>query len=201
MHNHESLYNYADVAKLLRDLGVPDTVVVGGFLWYPEEHANWEQFLTPMSGKTFPNFQWSPSILWGGATMNHQGPESEASGVWHPKSVANFHEDDSNNPLSVIGTYRDAKFEIGQGEGLTELIEQVRAGAHPEGVMLTAAIFTGQCTLSALEIQKLADFISAHQSDVNDGILVWATLPDIVEIWKNEYGGNAYIYNSPSFEE
>ena len=80
---------------------------------------------------------------------------------------------------------------------MAELIQEVRDGVHPEGVMLTASIFTDQCGMSSEEIAALVALIEGHQQDVDDGVLVWATLPDVVATWKTVYGGQAYIVNAP----
>ena len=200
-HNHEKAnggpmgkgMNYADVAYLLKQLQVPDTGVVGGHLWHPSEDQDWTRFREPLDGLSYDH-SWQPSVLWGAATKNHAGPDSEASGIWRPASAEDYHTDDPNQSLLVHGKY-DAKFALTGGAGIRELVEQVRAGQHPEGVMLTVSVFFDQCGISDEDMQAVRALIESHQDDVDAGLLVWATVPETVRRWREEYGSRAYIAN------
>ena len=196
-HNHDTSHNYADVAYLLRESGVPDTRVVGGHVWYPVESADWERFRDPLPGIAHDTL-WSPAILWGGATLQHAGPDSEASGVWRPRSAVDYHEDDPEGTLIVMGNFVDAKFEIGQGGGIQILLDELRAGNHPEGVMLTVSVFFDQCGLTEEDVAQVVALIEKHKSDVEAGDLVWATVPDLIAAWETDYGARAYIAHAPT---
>ena len=205
-HNHESErggpmrrgISYADVAYLLNQLGVPDTGVVGGLLWYPYEDQDWLRFRTPVSGRSY-EYTWQARVLWGAATRNHAGPDSEASGVWRPRSAEGYHEDDPTQTLMAFGSF-DSKFEETGGAGIAELVRQVRAGEHPEGVMLTVSVFFDQCVLDSEDIAAVRTFIEGHQDDVAAGDLVWAPVPEVIARWQSEYDSRAYITNQPDLE-
>ena len=65
--------------------------------------------------------------------------------------------------------------------------------------MYTATIFLNQCTLTSGKIAELASFIDAHTADVSNGLLVWATLPEVVRVWREEYESRPTIYLPPGF--
>jgi len=196
-HNHDASHNYADVAKMLADRGVPDSAVVGGFIWSPTEDADWERFRAPLAGIAYPGTAWNAEILWGGATLGHKGPDSEASGVWRPADAANFHSDDPAGDVVTLGNYIDAKYEVGHGAGIADLLDQIANGEHPEGVMLTVQVFFDQCGLTQQDTIDVNALIEMHKADVDAGTLVWATLPEVVSTWRTEYSERAYIANAP----
>jgi len=200
-HNHDSTHNYADVAYLLSEVGVPDTGVVGGLIWHPVSSQDWERFRTPLSGLRYPDKFWKGEILWGAATHLHMGPDSEATGIWRPQSAESFHEHDPSGDLIYMGNYINAHFSIGAGEGVQELLDQVSDNAHPEGVMLTASVFTDQCGMTSEKVDAIRAMIARHQTAVDSGDLVWATVPDIITTWKTDYKSKPYISNEPDLEE
>ncbi len=191
-HAHETTYNYADIAHLMRQLGVEPSEVVGGFLYYPPENQQgWEKFKEPIKGVMFPNAVWKGRILWGASTYLHQGPDLLATGIWRPKDKYHFLTHDPNQPLIYIGSYRrDARF-IG---GLPELVRLIEEGELESG-MYTVTIFVAQMTLSEDCIEWFEKCIlKPLQLYEEQGVIEWATLPEMVEIWLDKYGGQPSYY-------
>ncbi len=196
-HNHDGSHNYADVAWLLEQAGVPDTGVAGGFIWYPSTSADWERFKAPLTGLAHPEHAWQPHVLWGPATHQHSGPDSEASGVWRPLAVDDFHAHDPSGDLVAMGNYVDTKYEIGGGAGIGELLSALRAGEFPDGVMVTAAVFFDQCGFSEEDVAAVTALLERYAPDVASGDLVWATIPEIVDTWREQYAERPFVYNAP----
>jgi hypothetical protein len=180
--------NYADISYLHELLGAPRNGVVGGFIYDPTESETWTQFETITTGRVNPAVAWASDILWGGGTLNHQGVDDTSSGVWRPKDASNFYVDDPGAHLVNIGAY------WGNPEGLTDLLDKLHSGRLEQGRMYTAAIFFNQCTLSDDIVQQLAVDIDAHAADAASGDLVWATLPEIERIWREDYSSTPIIF-------
>ena len=191
-HSHEHRgYNYADVVKLLLDLGAPDTKIVGGFIATPEGEADWARLREPLTGaKT--GFVWTPQILWGGASHDHL-IDLNLSGVWRPKDAANFLSDDPAGNLTSVGTWWDSgPFQL---DGLNEIVARVAAGEFAPGTILTTAVRIGHCTMARDLDVALAD-VAAVASFVAAGKAVPATLTDIVAIWRDAYGSKPFVLES-----
>jgi hypothetical protein len=77
--------------------------------------------------------------------------------------------------------------------GVDDLLTRLRAGSLEEGRMYTASIFVNQCGFSADETAGYARFIDDHAADVASGDLVWATLPEVVRIWREDYASAPVI--------
>ena len=195
-HAHERIYNYADVAELIRRTGVEPSQVVGGFLyWPPDNRQNWERFREPLQGRMFPEAIWTGRILWGAGTAGHRGPDLFASGVWRPKDRYHFITHDPESPLIYIGSWRRTTMRAG---GLFELVELGRKGElDPEGVY-TVSIFVAHGVVVRGGEEFLAKFTDAVLEPVGElveeGLVRWATLPEIARIWIEEYGERPTIY-------
>jgi len=188
-HSHEaSGYNYADVAQLLADLGVPTTGIVGGFLWTPIEAQNWTRFQSaPLTGLRPPFPRWSPIALWGGGSRNHTD-DAQASGVWRPRDAASFFIDDPAQVLFNIGNWKGG---VADASGLVDLLDRLHSGQLESGRLYTAHVFLTQCTLDLpgdpSEPAAVAALIDRFAPDVASGDLVWATLPTIAAVWQTIY--------------
>ena len=193
-HSHEkSGYNYADVVQMLSDLGVPATGVLGGFIATPPSSENWTRFRNgPLRGLRSPYPLWSPSVLWGGASGQHRD-DPHASGVWRPKDAEHFFEDDPTQSPPNIGGYTSDRV---SGDGVAELLYLLRTGRLEEGHMYTATIMVDQCNLDADRtiLTTVRDIIDGFAPDVATGDLVWATLPEVLRVWREEYGSTATVY-------
>ncbi len=188
-HAHESRYNIADVAWMISRLAVTPSVVVGGFIYSPPEDANWERFSQPIQGVRFPSSSWTGSLLWGGATQGHKGNDDRSSGIWRPESSHYFYR---HNPAGIIT-------QIGGGqrdyEGLLELLACQEAGQLSEGGMYTTSIFLSQQeSFTPATRLIVANQISALQTYVDSGRLIWATLPEMADIWRDQYGEESTCY-------
>ncbi len=189
-HAHESKYNYADVVFLLQGLGVKDSKLVGGFIYYPYDKEVWTRFENPVSGVNFPQFSWTADILWGAATSLHQGPDSRVAGLWRPKDAEHFHEHSPERRLINVGGY------TGDEQGIADLLDKLEKGELEEGKMYTVGIFFNQCTLTDEVNNSIIAIIDKYKQDVEKGNLVWATLQDIVRIWKEEYSSEPVIFEA-----
>ena len=188
-HSHETSYNIADVAYMIEELGVTPSSVVGGFIYSPADDSNWERFSQPIPGLKFPSFSWTGTLLWGGATRGHTGNDERSSGLWFPYSKTYFYRNKPGGTLSHIGGgLRDY-------EGLLELLARQEAGMLSAGGMYTSSIFFSQsesCNpITRLNVQSQ---ISALQPYVDSGRLIWVTLPEMADIWRNQYGGEPSLY-------
>ena len=195
-HAHERIYNYADVAEFIRRTGVVPSQVVGGFLyWPPDNRQGWEKFREPIRGRMFPEATWTGRILWGAGTAGHRGPDLFASGIWRPKDRYHFIAHDPESPLIYIGSYRRTTMRAG---GLFELVDLAKRGElDPEG-MYTVGIFVAHGVVVRGGEEFLSRFRYAVLEPiaelVEEGLVRWATLPEIARIWAEEYGERPTIY-------
>lgn len=192
-HSHQLRgYNYADVAYMLEQLGVPATGIVGGFIATPASRANWTVFRRPLAGQRYPAATFTATALWGGGSVNHRS-DSNASGIWRPKSVFQFHTDDPRQTLPVIGHYTG---DVASADGVLDLLERLRRNELQPNHMYTATIMLPQCELDSDPgiAQSAEDIIAALEDAVRDGEVVWATLPEMLRVWQDEYGSTPTIF-------
>jgi hypothetical protein len=187
-HSHENLgYNYADVAYLTEVMtGLPSTNLVGGYIAWPISAANWERFRNPMQGARYPQYVWRPTILWGGGSGDHRN-DPNASGVWRPRSHADFYTDDPAQSLVNIGAY---SFGSGDVSGAVDVVTRLMNGQLEPGRLYTATIMLEQCNMDIdPSIGALASAVlDAAAPYVARGDIVWATLPTVARVWREEYG-------------
>ena len=181
-HAHESEYNYADVAYLIGTLGVIPSNTVGGFLALPPQKAKLEYLQEPIKASIAPNYLWQAEILWGGATMLHKDEESLwVSGVWQPKSNANFLEHDENT-LPYIGGY---------GGDCEKLLKMQNNGELEEDKIHTCTVFVPQIKLLDPNfIAKIEENIHALDAA---GDVRWVGLSEVIKIWEDDYDSQPNI--------
>ncbi|MBL8144189.1 MAG: hypothetical protein JNM38_23950 [Acidobacteria bacterium] len=192
-HSHErSGYNYADVAALVQALGAPDTGIVGGFIYTPARSETWTKFRAPLTGKRFPSFAWQPQAIWGGASRNHVN-DSNASGIWRPASATAFHTDDPAQRLVNIGNATGGILAI---DGTIDLLDRLGAGQLPPGRMYTSTIMIPQCELDndPAVLASVASITQTLAPYVARGDLAWATLPEMLRIWRDEYQSRPNVF-------
>ncbi|MBK8171085.1 MAG: hypothetical protein IPK60_12175 [Sandaracinaceae bacterium] len=196
-HHPVPTLNYGDLQYMLHDASVSDTHVVSGLIWSPTADADWEQFRMTVNaiGHTYA---WDAQILWGAATVGHAGPDSQASGVWRPTNAAMFHTDDSAQSLVYVGGYKEQHWAEYHGSGLNDLLSKLASGELEPNHMYTAAVMFDHCSFAASDITDVAALLDSHASDVAAGRLVWATVPEIVSIWRSEYASDGHVYNATS---
>ena len=188
-HSHETIYNYADVAYLHEQLGVEPTDVVGGFLYYPYEQQEWEQFFSVLQGREYPGYTWDANILWGAATPGHRGEDEHVSGIWRPTDATNFFVDNPESDLVYVGTCGSDL------AGIEGLVADLESGAAPASGFYTASIMLppqGQWDEDTVaEVQAILD---ALKDEFATGRVQWANLTDVVELWETGYGSHASQY-------
>jgi hypothetical protein len=189
-HSHESGgYNYADVAYLLEDLGIPSTHLVGGFIYSPPDSpaVSWEKFRSPLQGLMFPAYSWQAEYLWGGGTINHQGQDANVAGCWRPQDECHFFEHDSLANL----------INIGHGSLLPQLIQDINSGAAPAGKLYTQSLMVfeldvmnrGQAALSEIEAT-----LQMVQGYVQSGAAQWTPLTEMARIWQEDFHAEPFSY-------
>lgn len=190
-HNHtdQSEYNSADVAYLIDALGVPPSGVAGGFIAAPASDSTMEDFWQPIEGNVY-DYTWTPTVLWGGGTLGHQGNEEAlwASGIWRPQDAEHFDVNDDSAPIAVIGHYQS------DWEGLDMLLEKQASGELEMGKIYTISVDAHQKKMSEEFIQEFAAAIDSYQSYTDEGQIQWVTLAEVYEIWQDRYDSVANIF-------
>jgi hypothetical protein len=185
-HAHETIYNYADVAYLIEQLGVSPTRIAGGFISDPPEESIYEHFLQPIRGANY-SYTWQAEVLWGNSTYLHSA-DIPASGVWRPSSRSRFYVHDSNAPLVVIGKY------TGTIEGVYDLIDKIEQGTLPAQRIYTATIFLSQKELTIESISKLEEELLKLKALASEGKVVFATLQEVFSVWQERFNSAPNIY-------
>ena len=188
-HSHELRgYNYADVAYLLQALNVPPNGIVGGVTINPVASETWTRLRQPLVGRKYPAYAWQATILSGAASPGHRD-DSNASGIWRPKAAASFHEDDPAQALLNVGIYPGAGSTL-DPEPIAGLLTMLRSGQLQAGRMYTVTMMIPQCELDSdpTLIPRVGTLIDQFRADVDNGDLVWATLTEMVRVWRADYG-------------
>jgi len=201
-HAHESSHNYADVSYVLDQLGVPSTGVIGGYLANPPEEENWTRFqdgplmATPT---TDTSYAFDVGFLTGGGSVSHD-QDIIVSGVWRPMDADHYTDDDPTQQLIAIGGHHDY---LPEGNSVLDLVTRLDAGELEDGVMYTATVMFKHCDLASDEdlVDSLEQVIIDHQADVEAGKLVWATVPQLVQAWQDEYGSRVELLVEDSLLE
>jgi len=186
-HSHEDGgYNYADVVYLIKELGVEPSSVVGGFL-ASGENVIWEKFRQPLRGKKYPQHTWTPAVLWGAGTANHVGDEQVRSGVWRPKSAAEFLVNDPSANLVNIGN------------GCYQVIEDLfDARKAPAGKIYTytLAFFEREVALNeGATLARYEQSLQTLQALEKQGKIRWASMTEVADAWRRDFGSEANIYD------
>jgi hypothetical protein len=186
-HAHERIfaaggYNYADLVYELGQLGVADNGIVGGFLSTPPEKENWTRFRQPLVGLQSA-FEWSPKVLWGGASLNHTD-DPTAAGIWRPKSPEEYFTDAPAQALFNIGVYAGPNKKE-KDSGLSDILERYRSGELSTPGLYPISIMLAQCKLDGSSEAYIQSLIDKFAGPVAKGEMVWATLPQIVSAWQN----------------
>ncbi len=202
-HAHESLYNYADVAYLIEQTGVPTSKVVGGMIVLPPENSLVEYFRDTLTAIHYPPYQWKAEIGWGGGTANHVNEDTiHISGIWKPASNQEFLRHDPAQEIMQVGRY-ESDF-----EGLQELLNFAQAGALDPNTIHTLTLTFGQTQylLNPSYIDSVQGRFLELQPYVDLNLIRFVTLQEAVEIWRTEYDESCgrfsellgdYIVSSP----
>ncbi len=184
-HAHEHIYNYADVAYMIKDLGVEPSRIASGLIVDPPQDSKYDYLCSPIDGN-FYDYTWQAQWLWGDATANHVN-DTTASGIWRPKDQLHFYENDDGAPLPCIGKY------INDIDGVYDLIEKIATDEVEQGHMYTAAIFIpqGRVTEALEELQTNMTALKQYEAS---GQLRFVSLQGAAEIWQDVYSGEGYVY-------
>ena len=193
-HSHEhSGYNYADVVYMLQSKGAPPTGIVGGFISNPASAADWVRFRAPLTGQRYPGFTWQATTIWGGGSGGHADDQS-ASGVWRPKSPSDFFTDDSSQTLFNIGNGASENGAYSTA-GAVAVFTKLQAGQLEQGRMYTASLMLSQCDFDTnpAVLPFITGVLAAAAPYVASGDVLWAPLPEMARIWREEYGSQAAL--------
>jgi len=192
-HAHETQYNYADVAYLIEELGVPASRIAGGLIAYPPERSQTEYFRKTLTGWKYPDYAWKAEALWGGSTPGHRNEEELwISGIWKPKDNEHFLEHDENAPLPHIGGYQTS------WEALENLLQKQQNGELESGKIYTKTIIVRQRDTLFPNPDFIQDFqrnIRRFSEYVDRGLIKWAGLAEVLEIWRTEYNSEPNLYS------
>lgn len=207
-HAHENAYNYADVAYLFTTLGVTPGGVVGGFTYNSRQGTNggrdagytWDSLARGLQGRTYTSTIWTPTILFGGASVNARGTTDHANdihslGIWKPSSTTSFFTHVSTNTLTVIGNgFENLLTDTTSAETVANIIiatlDTLRR--YPAGKLYSATIGIHQKYFtSSGYTDKIARIIELLQPYVASGQIVWATHTEKAALWRTLYRSEA----------
>jgi hypothetical protein len=189
-HAHETVYNYADVAYLISQLGVEPSHVVGGFLVYPVEQSKLEYLWKPITSTLDSSYSWQAELLWGGGSPSHVS-DYNISGMWQPASAEDYLASSTVAPLPNIGGY------TGTWDGVADLLAKQAAGELDADKMYTATVMVDQDEmLDAATVTETVNKIKTYQDEIEAGQLVWINLADALAIWVERYSSMPTIYQA-----
>lgn len=191
-HSHEGGgYNYTDVAYLLTSLGVGGSTVIGGHIWDPAlpQFSAWDRFRVPVAGVQYPGAVWRGDILMGSGTPNHVN-DPIVSGLWRPRSRADYFADDTAGNIACVGAYK------GDLAGIAELSALYRSRQAPVTCILTASIHVNPASITAPGgLTAIENTILKPLAALRDGNQVKLTdFSALVTTWKQEFGGRVCTY-------
>ena len=189
-HSHENNgYNYADVAYLINQLGVTSSNIIGGTIVFPVEASQFERFRVHLTGDKY-SYTWDPEVLWGAGTAQHVGDEQKKSGLWRPKSAADFFTHDANANLIYVGSC----------DNIDSLVDAIYVSkTAPTDKIYNVVIFIAEDALQdSGKFSNYEEQISKMNEYVKKGYVKWATLNEIVNVWQNEYNSAPNIFDCDS---
>jgi len=202
-HTHSAQHgrNYADVAYLLKSLGVTPSCTVGGFIAWPPGASELEQFWAPVTGQHYA-YQWTATLLSGAGTHDHQDEGLLVrSGIWRPRSRLAPTEHAADAPLPMIGAYGAAPPEVGpkttNWNALKHLLWLRARGMLTYGRIYTCTLFVGQKWL--VEEPGFTDRFEARlRGLMHEPRLRWVGLAELLGIWQTDYNAQPCIFRVPS---
>lgn len=215
-HGHLVEYNYADLAKLISDLGVEPSGVVGGCLyvecgkeplvlyldWHDIIELDPDGFIT---GRIYPDYRWRPTILAQPAQQGHYFDDF-SSGVWKPGNGDDFYGHSEDNPLVyvgegyphdavLLGPYMSsgARVEYREAGYIKELVAKIRSGELPADRIYTASIHVRDLPVVAEtgvpENEALESLLKELEPYVERGCVIYADYEEAADIWAVNYDG------------
>jgi hypothetical protein len=192
-HAHQTIYNYADVAYWLDQVGVTPSGIAGGFVALPESSSELTCFWGPISGNHY-DYTWQADVIWGGSYAYHGGDEELwAAGIWRPQDPAHFMVHDDAALVANIGSYNHG------WQSLKLLIDQQQNGELIPGVMYTTDVFLSQKNLVS-EPGRITDFEAELLEVMEHGDLVWMGLSAQYAEWQTTYNSVPNIHRFVGYE-
>lgn len=192
-HSHGSqFYNAADVAYLIKQLGVTPSGVMAGLIAAPANLSELEILWQPIEGSKYDN-TWTAEILWGGGTGLHIDETSLwISGIWKPQDAEHYTTHDDNAPLATVGRYKS------NWEGLQDLLVKQENGELEDGKIYTVSIDAHQKNFTPEFIEEFAALIDQHMPYTEEGRIQWVGITEVYNIWLEDYNAepNQTFYES-----
>ncbi len=222
---HTHLFNLADIAYLIEELGVQPSEIVGGtrFRECTEEGSfdfiSWhdEILLNPQGSITGLDYDytWKPKILTVPGIGGHFFDEM-STGIWKPGDNENFYEHSDSNPLIYIGQGNPHyKNTLGDehasgalvlqedGEYIIELIEKIKNEELEPGKLYTASIHLRdniQSDAGANTNEGLTEILEVLQPYVDEGSIIYKDYETIASLWLTEYEKETYTVSYENFK-
>jgi hypothetical protein len=183
-HAHETTRMYPDVAKLMVNLGITPSGVVGGFIY---DNTRWHSLRSPEAGSYYGSYSWTAEILWGAGSASHTADEN-SYGIWKPKSATEFSTHDSAATLvhvgggcaNVVGATTTAS-EI--ANRIIRMVDGIKNGTYSAAGIYTANIQLNQRDFNAAYINQASEIIDLLAPYVSEGSVVWKNIGEKRDMW------------------
>ena len=190
-------YNYADLAYLLDSCGLTTRTNIGGYIYtasdWNTQDENWINWKNGLQGRTFPNYSWTPEVLWGGGTPNHVS-DVDPIGVWHPGGATNATYL-TNNPSQLLNFGAGCKWLIQETTDVTILLDEISnyistvnsSAANPSTFYASTIMFDFRSLLVPGYVNKISEVLRGISSFVDDGSIIWQTLTEKKLDWLSSH--------------
>ena len=176
-------YNISDVVHLLDSAGVPDSKVVGGFVYYPFNQEDWTPYENIIWGNVYGN-PWQADIAWGAGSFPPHTHDANDFGIWKPSAgtdSVSFYTHDANNHLWVEGNGCAPVLDSLTGPDdifaeIKTIAEEISSGSWPSDKFYCYTIMINQRDFSAALVQKVSTLIDSINTLVSAGEVEWATV-------------------------
>ena len=184
-------YNYADLNHLLDSCGLTTRTNVGGFIYTADDwvNADWTKWRYGLQGRTFPNQTWTPQVLWGGGTLNHQ-QDVDPLGIWHPggATVSTFL---TNDPSQLLDIGNGCKWLIKDTTNVDVLLNEINnyittinaLSPTTNTFYASTIMFDFRSLLNAGYTDKIFQVLRGIKPFVDNGTVVWQTLTEKKNDW------------------
>lgn len=208
-HNHMDLdnnmnpdynpYNYADLVKLLDSTGITRATTVGGYIYLNSDWAyptndNWTNWDSGITGNYFPNYSWTPTVLWGGGTANHVN-DPFALGLWRPAGpTALTFDDPSTTNLPAIGN--GCEWVIQDVTDIDAMVSDIQThvdyfnntlAADPNMFISGSVVFNLRYILTPGYIEKVCELIRKLNPMVQSGDIIWQNIYEKYQVWNTAH--------------
>lgn len=190
-------YNYSDLNHLLDSCGLTTRTNVGGFIYKANDwvntDGNWTLWKNGLMGRTFPWATWTPTVLWGGGTLNHVNDPNQI-GIWHPggATIGSFL---TNNPSQLLDIGNGCTWLIKDTTNVATLLTSINSfvtaintTAPASNTFYTATImFDFRYILNSGYTDKIAEVLRGIKPLVANGSVAWETLSEKRTDWLSSH--------------